>query len=283
MSRRRTGPTSLSERVVVHMLKNLRERAGLTLEDAARTLPGDGRLRVWRMETGRVAPQRQLVEQLLDVYEAPDETRTECLARLEAAQRRPWWNDYRDVLDPGLIGRLDLEHEARGLRIYAPGMWPELLATPDLIHSYLVRAHPHDPPSVIDRRVELHLRRIEMTLGRTPPVGIWAILEEAVLHREVASPRIMRAQIQHLERLRTVREISIQILPSTRGSEIQLSGSMQMARCDHPLIPDTLIYRTPNGVVITQDRQEVEKGYGLFMKASIDANKPGEPLPPTRH
>jgi hypothetical protein len=265
------------------MLTDLRERAGLSSQEAARRIPGAGLQRVWRMETGRVAPQRQLVESLLDLYGASDSEATECLARLEIAQQPPWWNAYADVLTEALIGRLDLESEASLIRIYAPGRWPELLATPDLIRATLAEDHPRDPPRVIERRVELHLRRIEMSLCRKPPVRIWAVIEEAVLHRAVASREVMRAQIRHVQRLIQTRAAAVQILPLTVECGAQLSGALQLVRCDHRLIPDTLVYRTPVGVTVTQKRNEVDLGRLLFENAAVRANRPDAPIPLTQH
>lgn len=283
MPRRRTGPTSINERIVVQLLRQLRERANLTPQEASRALPKSGSQRVWRLETGRVAPQPRVVEQLLALYGASEDETADCLTRLQAARRRPWWDEYKDVLADQLIGRLDLESEAELIRIYAPGHWPELLATPDLIQATLAHTYPHDPPHLIARRVDLHLRRIEVALQRATPVRIWAVIEEAVLHREIASPAVMRKQIRHLERLREERTVTVQILPCTRSSEIQLSGSMQLVRCDHHLVPDTLIYRTPVGVSITQEPQQVESGRLLFEQAAVHAHRPTDPLPPTRH
>jgi transcriptional regulator with XRE-family HTH domain len=84
----RSSPGALNEngRELLHRLRVLRDRAGLTQEQAGERL-GWSRYQVWRMENVRL-PEYRVLREAMDVYEVPAEEQDVYLKLWEEARSR---------------------------------------------------------------------------------------------------------------------------------------------------------------------------------------------------
>ncbi|MEV4970233.1 helix-turn-helix domain-containing protein [Streptomyces scopuliridis] len=106
-----------------------------------------------------------------------------------------------------------------------PMLIPGLLQTEEYARA-LVSAH--SPPlseEVIEQRVEARLTRQKL-LTRTPMVDTCFIIGELALTSMVGDAEVMRAQLRHLLKQGTMRNVEIQIMPLDRGFHPGLDGSM---------------------------------------------------------
>jgi hypothetical protein len=112
------------------------------------------------------------------------------LAALARLVREPgWWNQYDE---PVLTPCIGLEQEAVATSAHSMYYVPALLQTSDYARATMRAIERKMSPTVLSQRVEARLRRQELLDQQTPP-RYRALLDEAVLLRQVGGPAVMRA------------------------------------------------------------------------------------------
>ncbi|MFD7663599.1 helix-turn-helix domain-containing protein [Streptomyces sp. NPDC059788] len=229
----RYGP-AVRRRKLGTELRRQRTLAGLTSGEAAR-LVGWHQSKVSRIETGRSGARPADVELLLDAYDVRDAELRTLLAVLcgggpqnDGAQdggtgRRGWWHSYRDLLPPEYRDFISLEYGASRARTLETTVVPGLLQTPDYARA-VTRATLSDLPSQqVDELVEVRIARQDV-LRAERPLELWAVLDEAVLRREVGPPGVMAAQLRHILDVGQLPHVRLQVLPFASGVHIGITG-----------------------------------------------------------
>ncbi|MDF3140654.1 MULTISPECIES: helix-turn-helix transcriptional regulator [unclassified Streptomyces] len=192
-------------------LRKLRERAGLT-STAAAALLGGPQARISNIEAGRYAVSADRVRTLARNYSCADETYVDALATMTGGRKRGWWEEYRDILSPGLLDLAELEHHATALRVAVTVHMPGLLQTPEHARATMREAVPPLRPHEIEHRVSYRVKRqavlFEDTL--TPHA---ATIHEAALRMGFGGPDVTRAQLDHLLEMSEQANITIRVLP----------------------------------------------------------------------
>jgi hypothetical protein len=75
----------------------------------------------------------------------------------------------------------------------------------------------------LDALVEVRLARQDV-LRADPPLELHAVLDEAVLRREVGGPEIMARQLERLAEAARLPQVRLQVLPFAAGAHIGLTG-----------------------------------------------------------
>ncbi len=83
--------------------------------------------------------------------------------------------------------------------------------------------------SEIDQKVAVRMAR-QSLLTRQPPPEFVAVLDEAVLRREVGGPDVLRRQLVRLTELSERANVTIQVMPFTVGAHPALAGSFAILR-----------------------------------------------------
>src|SRR3954470_15948717 len=111
------GPTVL-RRLLGAQLRRLRERQGITREEAGYAIRASGS-KMSRLELGRVGFKERDVADLLTLYGVNDETDRDSLLRLAQDANTPgWWHRYGDVLPGWFETYVGLEEAAALVRTY---------------------------------------------------------------------------------------------------------------------------------------------------------------------
>lgn len=276
MVRARSGPT-LEHRVLAEQVRLLRERAGVSLEEAASAL-GKHPHTVRRLEQAATAPDAGQITTLLHMYGAAPEVTEEVMSLLLEAMQPGWWHPYREVLRPWEQETIGIESAASLVRIWDPGLVPELLRTPAYA-AEVARIQRLSPPQV-DRRLELLAERQHRLASRN--CVVWAILPQAVLHTAVGSPQVMREQREALAAAAEGPRTSVQVVPLT-ASPHALTGSapLTLLRVLPQAIPDFLVVHGPareDEAAVYDDVAIVDR-YRLYLdQASAAAPDPRTPL-----
>ncbi|MFH9526889.1 helix-turn-helix domain-containing protein [Streptomyces rimosus] len=209
-------------------LRRQRALAGLTSDEAARRA-GWHQSKVSRIETGRSGVKPGDVELLLDVYGVRDAELRALLAALcgggaqDGTAWRGWWHTHRDLLPPEYRDFISLEFGASRARTLETTVVPGLLQTADYART-VTRATLSDLPArQVDELVEVRMARQEVLRGARP-LELWAVLDEAVLRREIASPRVMAAQLRHILDMGQLPHVRLQVLPFAAGVHIGITG-----------------------------------------------------------
>lgn len=207
-------------------LRRLRTSAGLTSGEAAR-LVGWHQSKVSRIETGASGAKPADVRSLLDAYGVADPQLRELLLVLagsgDSGGRHHWWHAYRGVLPPTYRDFISLESQARAMRTLETTVVPGLLQTPEYARAVTAAAVEGLPEDRLDALVEVRLARQEV-LRADPPLELSAVLDEAVLRREVGGPGVMARQLERLIEAARLPQVCLQVLPFSAGAHIGVTG-----------------------------------------------------------
>ncbi|MFJ7022028.1 helix-turn-helix domain-containing protein [Streptomyces sp. NPDC101117] len=209
-------------------LRALRTGTGLTSGEAAR-LVGWHQSKVSRIETGASGVKPADVRLLLDAYGVRDARLREVLLALagsDPAGRHHWWHAYRGVLPPTYRDFISLESQASAMRTLETSVVPGLLQTPEYARAVTRAATGGTDDGADDRLdalVAVRLARQEV-LRADPPLRLSAVLDEAVLRREIGGPEVMRRQLERLLEAAQLPQVSLQVLPFTAGEHVGITG-----------------------------------------------------------
>jgi transcriptional regulator with XRE-family HTH domain len=194
-------------------LRQLRERAGLRLEDVASRL-GVVPSTLSRIETGKAPTRTSYITVMLDLYGMADPETRRALADLaREGQRKDWWTLMRDLLPAGASTYLGLEAAASEVRTFSALTVPGLLQTADYATALLKLTRPGLSPDEASSLVTLQLRRQEQLRRREQRLHL--ILDESVLLRIIGSASIMAQQLGHLAAGCASPAVTIQVVPLT--------------------------------------------------------------------
>lgn len=215
------GSTSLIRRTIGRKLRALRERAGITQQQAAIALD-KGRATLARIEDGHTAVRFREVDvrAMLTLYGASPEETADLLA-LTADTRnhrgKPWWHDYTETELPSWFAPyIGLEDAALRIRQYEVELIPGLLQTRE--YAELVVRVPDGYLSEEEqrRRVNVRIQR-QSLLVRPQAPHLEVILNEAALARPVNGGEVMAAQLRHILDVTQRASVSVRILPWAAG------------------------------------------------------------------
>ncbi|MFE7773538.1 helix-turn-helix domain-containing protein [Streptomyces sp. NPDC057445] len=255
MSEPRSAPT-VGQVVLGKRLQDLRERAGLKREEAAKVLrvaPATIR----RMETAEVALKIPYVQLLLRAYGIADDEAEAFVQLAEDANKPGWWQRFHDVLPGWFSMYVSLEGAAALIRAYEPHFVPGLLQTEDyaraVMHSGALGATSTED---IERHVALRMER-QALLGRADAPRFWAIIDETVLRRPAGGRKVLRAQIDRLLEAAELPHVTLQVAEFATGPHPGTYGPFVLFRFAVPELPDMVYSEYLTGAVYLDARPEV--------------------------
>lgn len=278
MSENRSGgsaPTVL-RMVLGRRLRHLRERAGVSFEDAARAIEVTP-LTVRRMEKAEVGLRIPYVKELLRTYGVLAKEIDDFLHLAREANQPGWWYTYRDVLPDWFSAYVSLESEATVIRLYEPHYVPGLLQTHDYAAALLRIGFPNESPEDIRRRVDLRLKRQDL-LNKPEAPAVWAVLDETVLRRPVGGVEVMRAQIDHLGEVLEYPKVRIQIMRFAAGPHPGAFGPFHYFRFGFSELPDVVYTESLAGAQYFDQPADVVTYLEVLDRMSVQA----EPVARTR-
>jgi transcriptional regulator with XRE-family HTH domain len=253
---RAAGVPTVRRVVLGKRLQDLRERAGLSIEQAADALDVN-QATIRRMEKAEVGLKPVYVEKLLRTYGVDDADTVEGFVTLAREANEPgWWHRYRDVLPTWFGTFVSLEGEAAIIRGYEPQYVPGLLQTADYARAILRAGLPHASAAEIEQLVELRLER-QGLLTRNDGPALWMVLDEAVLRRRVAPSPVMRAQVDRLIEAADLPNVTLQVLPFAAGAHAAMYGPFQIFRFNLPELPDLVYSESLTGAIYLDERADV--------------------------
>lgn len=263
------APTVL-RMVLGKRLQDLRERAGLSYEDAAAALDvTHGTIR--RMEKAEVNFKVVYVERLLQTYGVEEPAEVEAFLALTREANQPgWWHRFRDILPDWFSAYVSLEGEAALIRCYEPHYVPGLLQTPGYARAVLRAGQPSAGPSELDRQVDLRIARQDL-LTRADAPRLWVVMDETVFRRTPADPEVMRAQIDRLIEATAQPNITLQVMPFAAGLHPAMYGPFHLFRFRFRELPDIVYTESLTGAAYIDDRNDVSTYLEVFDRMSAQA------------
>ena len=243
-------------------LRRLREAAQLTCDEVAARLDCSAS-KISRIETGRVLVSPRDVRDLLSIYGVPEVQRDSLIQLARETRQKGWWHTWGDV-QPHFATYLGMESEASEIRQYTVVRVPPLLQTEDYARAVVTggRIGTGKYPGPADRIVEMLLER--QRLARASPPHAQAVLDEAVLRRQVGGREVMRGQIEHLIELSSLQTMVLQFIPFTSGAYVALDLPFSVLGFADPADSDVVAVGYATGVLWLEDPAEVHSYNAFF-------------------
>ncbi|MFF5928650.1 helix-turn-helix domain-containing protein [Streptomyces hydrogenans] len=202
-------------------LRKLREGKGMTAEQVAERLLVS-QSKISRLENGRRSISQRDVRDLCGVYEVDDEAMVNSLMQMAKDSRQQgWWHAFGDIPYSVYIG---LETDAQSLRVYEPQIIPGLLQTRAYATAVISGALPESTPADIEKRATVRTRRQDRIRDDERPLRLWAVIDEAALHRVVGNRQVMVEQLEHLVEQSHLPHVTVQVLPFDTGAHPGING-----------------------------------------------------------
>jgi transcriptional regulator with XRE-family HTH domain len=258
----RRSPTARHRRLIVE-LKRLREERGLSREQVAERI-GTSETSIFRYEKGETRPQPAVVGAMLDVYGATAAERDELLEMARDARKRGWWHRHRQSLKPGFDSYIGLEAAASIVRTYEAQTVPGLLQAEAYARANIVATSLNMVPAEIEERLSVRLSRQDLITRSTDRVQFVAVLDEAVLRRQVGGPEAMREQIRHLIDMAALPNVVIHVLPFAAGAHPGMEGPFCLLSFPEPDDPDLVYLEQATSGLVPEEPEEVRRYTLMF-------------------
>ena len=170
---------------------------------------------IGQIETTKKIPTRDFSERV-DAALGTDGMFSRLVGLVLRSQLPTWFQPYADM-----------EARAAYISTYQAQLVYGLLQTEEYARAVLATGMPDDINGLLAARMER-----QRILEREQPPLAWAILDEAVLHRPIGGPGVMRRQLARLLEFTDHPWMRIQVLPCSAGEHTSLDGAFTSMRFD---------------------------------------------------
>jgi transcriptional regulator with XRE-family HTH domain len=215
-----SGSPTVRRRELGVLLRALRNARELTVEQVAAELLCSPS-KVSRMETGQRGATLRDIRDLCDLYEVTDPAERERLMTMaREGKQQGWWQSFALPYNT-FVG---LEQEATSIKIFHSAVIPGLFQIADYTRAiHRVAAPPLEEPEV-EERIQERLTRQQLLTRENPP-RVEVILDEAVLHRPIGSPAVMREQLGDIIDAASRPHVSVRVVPYATGAHPALESN----------------------------------------------------------
>jgi transcriptional regulator with XRE-family HTH domain len=262
----RRSPTARHRRLIVD-LKRLREERGLSRETVAELI-GSSETSIFRYEKGDTRPQPAVVAAMLDVYEVTGSERDELLLMARDARKRGWWHQHRQSLKPGFDSYIGLEAAASVVRTFEAQTVPGLLQTAGYARAVIEATSLSIVPTEVEEKLSVRLSRQDLITRSTGRTQLMAVLDEAVLRRQVGGSETMREQVLHLIAMAGRPNVVIHVLPFVVGAHVAMEGPFWLLSFPEPGDSDLVYLEQATSGLMPEEPEEIRR-YTLMFGALL--------------
>lgn len=253
-------------------LKQLREEAGLTLNDVGRFIKRDAST-ISRLERGESPIRVTEVLAYLDLAQVNDTRKRDMLKQLaDEIWRHGWWDGYAGDAAAVLIDRLWIESRTRAIRSYEM-LVPGLLQTREHAEAMIRAVNPEVSGETVQRWIQLRLDRQKILTG-DHPITLSAIIDEAVLRRPVGDPETVLGQFRHLVQMAALPNLHLRVLPFDAGANVGMVGGFELMDLIPPF-PEVGYVETQVGAIFVEGEKvsRLHHAYDHLRAAALDTRR----------
>ncbi|MEP7026503.1 MAG: helix-turn-helix transcriptional regulator [Actinomycetota bacterium] len=255
------SPTVRRRRLALE-LRRLREAARLTCEEVAEHLECSAS-KISRVETGRVSVSPRDVRDMLEIYGVSGQERDSLVQLARDSRQKGWWHAYSDTINPQFATYVGLESAASEIRVYEVSLIPSLLQTQDYARAIITSGMMNGSGEEMERSVALRMaRQPALTRDDDPPL-LWTVLDEAALRRRVGGRELMRAQLEHVLELSTLKNVAMQVIPFGAGAHPAMGRPFVILVFPERVDPDVVYLEDLTSAFYLEDVEEVDR-YNVF-------------------
>jgi len=208
-------------------LRRLREEAKISTERAAATIEVTAST-LRRVEAGRVGIKGPALNALLNEYGVDDaELRETLLTMARTGKQRGWWAKYGD-LPTAYRQYIGLESAAEEIHNFEMIVVPGLLQTERYARAIVTGEATQPTPEAVEQRVAARLER--QKLIKEGRLQLIAVLDEAVLHRQIGGTDVMEEQLGALLAATKLWNVTLQVIPFREGAYAAMLSSFHVLR-----------------------------------------------------
>jgi transcriptional regulator with XRE-family HTH domain len=269
--RRGVSPTVRRRRLGAE-LRRYREAAGFTIDQVAERMDCSAS-KISRLETGQTGSSPRDVRDILALYQVGEAETEDLLEVAKETRQRGWWQRQGAVLTSAFIG---FEAAAQYVRSYEAQCVPGLLQT-EAYARELIAGGGNDNSEQIENRVRIRMAR-QTLLTQDDPLDFSCVLDEAVLLRPVGGREVMRSQLEHLAKVSSLDNITLQVLPLEIGAQAGMDGSFVLLRFPHEADPDTVYVTMATGGVFQEKPDDLNRYLSIFERLTGAALTPEDSM-----
>jgi transcriptional regulator with XRE-family HTH domain len=266
----RLGGPTVQRLVLGSHLHRLRERSGITAEQAANVIRGS-HSKISRMEHGRVGFKERDVSDLLTLYGITEPGERAALLNLaKESSTQGWWHAYSDILPSWLEPYVGLETAASIIRTYQIQFVPGLLQTEGYARAVLRASRPSVSDDEVVKMAELRISR-QQILSKASAPQFWAVIDEAALRRPNGGTAVMREQLRYLMDLADHPAVTLQVLPFKVGGHPACGGPFTILRFAEPDLNDVVYMEQLTSALYLDKPAEVDSYLEVMEQLCLQA------------
>jgi transcriptional regulator with XRE-family HTH domain len=251
-----------SRRLVIE-LRQAREHAGLTGEQVAEQM-GWSVAKVYRIEGDRVRVLARDVQRLLKLYGVAGEQADTVLELARLARAKDWWHQYSGAIPEWFQFYVGLEAATTAMHEYNAELVTGLLQTEAYARAVMAAAMRADTTDDdAERQIAVRMERQKRLTAPDAPI-LWAVMNEAVLQRQVGGPQVMRDQLARIGQLAARPNVTIQVLPYAAGAHPAMLGSFTVMKFPDPADRDIVYIEAETGALYLEKPDDVNR-YSLMI------------------
>ncbi|MGW8990355.1 helix-turn-helix domain-containing protein [Streptomyces zhihengii] len=195
-------------------LRHARIKAGLTQDDLGDPLFVSGSY-IGQMEAGTRRILREHAVRLDEVLGTTDFFTRNC----EVSSRSRYPDHFAEAAEAETMATTIMESST----LLIPG----LLQTEAYARAVFRAYQPLATEEALNSALEARLARAQLLSNPTSPL-LWAVLDEAVLRRQVGGPGVMAEALEHVASLVQRHRIIVQVIPFTAGAHAAMTSDLKL-------------------------------------------------------
>lgn len=228
----------------------MRDRAGITLEEAARKLEVT-KSALNRMECAETKIDIHLAKSMMDVYDIRDD---EFLELAREATKPGWWRAF-GIRDTGYVG---METEAAWAFDLSILNLPGLLQTEAYTRRLFEASNIKWTRREVENQIAARLIRQKRLRNGDNPLHLVALIDESALRRPMCELSIRNAQLRHLIEAADWPTVELRVLSHQEmGMHQGLMGAYTVLEFEDPEDPSVLYVEYPTGAFHVENPDEV--------------------------
>jgi transcriptional regulator with XRE-family HTH domain len=236
-------------------LRKLRNDRNLTDVQVAQELLCSA-TKISRIETGGRRPSLRDVRDLCRVYSVDADTTNELMELAREARQPGWWIQYDDLKPQ--FPFIGLEQDATTITCFAMYFVPALLQTAEYAQALIKSIHPKTDPVALGQRVEARIHR-QRLLEQTKPPRYRALLDEAVLRRQVGGTAVMKAQLMKILEAIEDGKVTVQVIPFAVGAYTAADSNFDYLEFVDSPLPGLVYVEGLTSDLYLERRSEIER------------------------
>lgn len=272
---KRSTPTVRLRRLAAE-LRRLRTSRDLSRE-VVEEKTGINVATLYRIETARTRPQKRTLVALLRLYGADGEQREHLLDLSKEAVKQGWLRPYHSDLPEEYTAYISFENEAQCLRNYESLFLPGLLQTEGYADAVIRGVLPSATDDEVESRVRARTER-QGVLTKEAPLKLWAVADEAALHRVVGGVEVMADQLDTLAKSAKAANITFQVIPFRAGAHPGMPGQFILMEFADPMDTDLVYIDSMAGDLFLESDADVGRYRSIFDNLVAVALSPNESL-----